>query len=78
MKQEDAIDGREVIYYPSPTIACHGFIDGSPWRLASGVWVVRLRDMDPSYAAKTGKLGGRNWVNAAVLDHIEYANRRRR
>ena len=73
MQPEDVIDGREVIYYPSPSIACHGFIDGKPWQLGSGVWVVRLRNMDPSYAEKTGKLGGRDWVNAACLDNIEYA-----
>lgn len=70
---DDIIDGKEVIYYPSPSIACHGFIDGKPWKLGSGHWVVRLRNMDPSYAEKTGKINGRDWVNAASLECLEYA-----
>ena len=70
LEPEDIRDGMEVIYFPSPSIACHGFVDGKPWKLGGHTWVVRLKNMDPSYAAKTGKLGGRDFVNAAALHRL--------
>ena len=64
-------DGMRVRYYPSPSMWFVGEVDGEPWQLGHGTWVVRLKNMLVDYATRTGKSPGRNWVNAASLECCE-------
>lgn len=71
MRPEELKDGMQVRYYPSPSMWFVGTVDGQPWQLGSGHWVVRLKNMPADYATKTGKSASRNWVNAASLESLE-------
>ena len=72
MEPADLQDGLVVLYSPvSGQSGFPGVIDGSPWQLGSGHWVVNLRNMDPKYGDSVGVPGKRR-VNAASLSHLNY------
>jgi len=68
MKPEEVKDRMRVWYPPARGTYFAGTVDGEPWRLRSGTWVVRLKHMDPAYAA-WGKREG-DVILAAVVHHL--------
>lgn len=59
-------DGTAVSYQSSPGYHFNGVVDGEPWQLGDGMWVVNLRDMEPAYGEFV-RDPKRTRVNAAAL-----------
>lgn len=47
-----------------PDYTYRGVVEGEPWQLGSGDWVVRLRDLTPPYRS------GRSTEPSACVDHL--------
>lgn len=68
MLQPDQLsDGMRVVYHPSPGLSFPAVVSGDPWQLGGHTWVVRLIELPPEYAEKTGKTHARTHVPAAAL-----------
>jgi len=63
-------DGQRVRYFPiaGEDRSFVGTIDGAPWQLGHGRWVVNVGDMEPAYRDGYGR------VHAASIDHLEKAD----
>lgn len=70
MKQHELRNGLRVLYRPlaGKPEEYAGKVDGKPWQLGDGTWVVNL-SMEGGYIRATN----RSRVNAASLEHLRLA-----
>lgn len=69
------VDGTPVRYFPNLKApeSWGGIVDGDPWQLGHGTWVVNLRDMDPTYRDGQRKRVTAAMVSGLKLDHAAVA-----
>lgn len=61
-------DGARVVFElvrGQPEYTYRGVVEGEPWQLGSGDWVVRLRDLTPP------KPSGRTSEPSAFVEHLQ-------
>lgn len=68
MTTEQCTPGVKVWYAPSPGHWFRGVVAEYPWQLGSGIWVTKLKDMEPGYQEFTKK--SINKVYAAALSRL--------
>ena len=74
MDRQDVYLGQKVLYMPSAVGQRRfaGTVASMPWQMCSGVWVMKLCDMENGYGKYTGKKGLKaNVVFAATLNACE-------